>query len=242
MKYTIKNLQDIMSRKHGNLYLSGTGITALPEGLTVGGWLDLSGTGITALPEGLTVGGSLYLRGTGITALPEGLTVGGSLYLRGTGIMRGQVKQVKKLKQGDYEDGKYLYADNILIHVKRRVTFGKYIYYIGKIKGNNVISDGTNYAHCKNPKEGIADLEFKAAELRGAEPYKDLTPESELSYNDAVTAYRIITGACRAGTESFLNTLKEVKESYIVSEIIELTKGQYGNGTFRSFIESNRKE
>ena len=41
---------------------------------------------ITALPEGLTVGGSLVLRGTGITALPEGLTVGGYLYLSGTGI------------------------------------------------------------------------------------------------------------------------------------------------------------
>lgn len=29
--------------------------------LTVGGYLDLQGTGITALPDGLTVGGSLYL-------------------------------------------------------------------------------------------------------------------------------------------------------------------------------------
>ena len=37
------------------------------------GDLDLSGTGITALPDGLQVGGSLYLRGTGITALPEGI-------------------------------------------------------------------------------------------------------------------------------------------------------------------------
>ena len=40
--------------------------TFLPEGLTVGGWLDLRGTAITSLPEGLTVGGSLDLRGTNI--------------------------------------------------------------------------------------------------------------------------------------------------------------------------------
>jgi hypothetical protein len=41
----------------------------------VGGWLYLTGcTGLTALPDGLTVGGSLYLAGcTGLTALPEGL-------------------------------------------------------------------------------------------------------------------------------------------------------------------------
>jgi len=70
----------------GSLDLQGTQITALPEGLTVGGSLDLQGTQITALPEGLTVGGWLDLRGTQITALPEGLTVGGSLYLQDTQI------------------------------------------------------------------------------------------------------------------------------------------------------------
>jgi len=70
----------------GSLDLQGTQITALPEGLTVGGWLYLQGTQITALPEGLTVGGSLYLQDTQITALPEGLTVGGSLDLQGTQI------------------------------------------------------------------------------------------------------------------------------------------------------------
>ncbi|MBR1448340.1 MAG: hypothetical protein IJ588_06310, partial [Prevotella sp.] len=39
----------------GSLDFSGTGITSLPENLTVGGYLDLSGTGITSLPENLTV-------------------------------------------------------------------------------------------------------------------------------------------------------------------------------------------
>ncbi|MDY3570233.1 hypothetical protein [Enterobacter hormaechei] len=70
----------------GGLDLEGTQITALPEGLSVGGWLDLEGTQITALPEGLSVGGGLDLEGTQITALPEGLSVGGWLNLRGTQI------------------------------------------------------------------------------------------------------------------------------------------------------------
>ena len=54
------------------LRLSGcTGLTTLPEGLTVGdgATLDLSGcTGLTTLPEGLTVGdgATLYLSGSGI--------------------------------------------------------------------------------------------------------------------------------------------------------------------------------
>ncbi|HNG59963.1 MAG TPA: hypothetical protein PKZ52_09055, partial [Cellvibrionaceae bacterium] len=41
--------------------LRGTQITALPENLSVGGYLDLRGTQITALPENLSVGGSLDL-------------------------------------------------------------------------------------------------------------------------------------------------------------------------------------
>ena len=67
MNYTKQELEQMMEQNGGWLDLSGTGITSLPEGLTVGGWLDLRETGITSLPEGLTVGGSLYLSGTGIT-------------------------------------------------------------------------------------------------------------------------------------------------------------------------------
>jgi len=73
----------------GSLYLENcTGITSLPDNLTVGGYLDLRGTGITSLPDNLTVGGSLYLKNcTGITSLPDNLTVGGSLDLENcTGI------------------------------------------------------------------------------------------------------------------------------------------------------------
>ena len=53
---------------------------SLPEGLTVGGWLDLRGTQIASLPEGLTVGGGLVLSGTQITSLPEGVVVKGKVY------------------------------------------------------------------------------------------------------------------------------------------------------------------
>jgi len=74
----------------GSLYLEGTQITSLPDGLTVGGSLDLRGTQITSLPDGLTVGGSLCLEGTQITSLPDGLTVGRSLYLEGTQITGAQ--------------------------------------------------------------------------------------------------------------------------------------------------------
>jgi len=46
--------------KFGGLDLRDTDITALPDGLSVGGYLDLNRTKITALPEGLKVGGKIF--------------------------------------------------------------------------------------------------------------------------------------------------------------------------------------
>ena len=57
MKYTLKELQEMMNKNDGNLDLSDTPITSLPEGLEVSGCLDLNDTPITSLPEGLMVGG-----------------------------------------------------------------------------------------------------------------------------------------------------------------------------------------
>jgi hypothetical protein len=70
----------------GDVDLSGTDITALPDNLRVGGNLDLFDTLITTLPNNLKVGGNLDLRRTPITTLPDNLVVGGHLDLRRTSI------------------------------------------------------------------------------------------------------------------------------------------------------------
>ena len=217
MNYTLEQLQEMMERNGGSLDLYNC-------------------TGITALPDNLTVGDSLYLSGTGITALPDNLTVGGSLYLRGTGITREPRKKVRKLLQGDYSEGRYLYADGILTHVKGKKTVGAFTLFVGKIKGKNVVYDGKNYAHCNHIRDGIADLLFKSAADRGADQYKNLSLDQEMTVEEMVTMYRVITGACRQGSESFVNSLGKVKERYTVREAIELTKGQYGAERFAEFF------
>ena len=238
----------------GNLYLSGTGITALPDNLTVGGGLDLRGTGITELPDNLTVGGSLYLRDTKITALPDNLTVGGNLYLSGTEItalpdnltvggnlyLKGTKitnPTVKKLCQGDYVPGKYLYADGILTHVKKKKKIGEYTLFIGKIPNRNVIFDGKHYAHCRNFRDGVGDLLFKSAADRGADQYRGISLDDSFTVEELKTMYRVITGACKAGTEFFVNSLKDLKDEYTGREAIEMTKGQYGAERFQAFFE-----
>ena len=221
MKYTLEKLNKMVEKANKN-----------------GDSLDLSS--LTSIPEGFnpTVGGSLDLRS--LTSIPEGFnpTVGGSLYLRSlTSIERNKVK-TKKLSHGDYVPGKYLYCDGILTHVKREKRIGEYTYYIGKIPGRNVIFDGNNYAHCKSFHDGVIDLAFKKARERGAEQYKSLSLDSVVAFDDARVMYRVITGACQAGTQQFIDGLKEVKEKYTVKEIIELTQGHYGAETFSGFFEN----
>ena len=221
MELTKEKAQEIMDQNNGNLDLYMR-------------WE------FTKLPDNLTVGGSLYLSGcTGIQALPDNLTVGGSLDLSGcTGIQdkRKERRKVNELRNGDYVAGRYIFCDNMLTHVKKVKQVGAYTLYIGKIPGKNVVSDGTNYAHCDKLRDGIADLAFKAAADRGADQYKGLSLDTELTVAEAVTMYRIITGACRQGSESFVNSLGELKEKYTIRECIKITKGQYNAAKFAEFF------
>ena len=125
----------------------------------------------------------------------------------------------------------------MLTHVRTVRQVGAYTLYIGKIKGRNVVSDGTHYAHCDKLRDGIADLLFKTTADRGAEQYKTLTLDSEVKTEDAIVMYRVITGACRQGTQRFIDSLGELKEAYTVREIVELTKGQYGAEKFKQFFK-----
>ena len=164
---------------------------------------------------------------------------GGWLDLEGCTGITNEAKERGKVKgffEGKYKPNAWLYCDGMLIHVKRKKTIGNYTYYVGKIPDMNVVYDGEYYAHCKSLKSSILDLEFKKAKDRGADQYKDLTLESVLPYDEAVVAYRIITGACQAGTQRFLNGLTETKEKYTIAEIIEITKNQYGAATFKNFF------
>jgi hypothetical protein len=83
----ITSLPDNLTKVEGNLNLSKTLITSLPSNLTkVGGELYLENTPITSLPDNLTVGYGLHLSNTPIASLPSNLTVEGDLDLSNTKI------------------------------------------------------------------------------------------------------------------------------------------------------------
>ena len=183
-----------------------------------GGWLDLSGTQITALPDNLTVGGSLDLRGTQITAAER--------------------RKVLRLIDGTIKDRNYIYADGQIFHYTgKHHKIGEYTVYVGKINGKMLVTDGKLWAHCKTAKEGIADILFKRAKDRGADQYRGIDLDAPRTVEELKTMYRIITGACRAGTEAFVNSVRDLKETYTVRDAIEITKGQYNAEAFERFFE-----
>lgn len=157
--------------------------------------------------------------------------------MSGTKITLREKDKVKRLKDGDYRENEWLYTDGILTHIKRKKKIGQYIFFEGKIKGRNVIFDGEHYAHCESLKEGVQDIEFKKAKDRGAEQYRNTPLDKKFTVDEAVTMYRIITGACRQGSEQFVNSIKDLKDEYTLEEIIKITKGQYNSLSFEKFFE-----
>jgi hypothetical protein len=221
----------------GSLYLRS--LTSIPEGFnpTVGGSLDLSS--LTSIPEGFnpTVGG--YLGLSSLTSIPEGFnpTVGGYLDLRS-----GLRSSYKKLPSGylfTWQDGKYLLADGIFTEV---ISHKGNVYHVRKIGEKEVfylITDGNGkWSHGGTLKEAKSDLIFKISD-RTKDDYVHLKMTDSLSFEDAITCYRVITGACSFGTKDFVaNRLKSKQKKFTIAEIIEVTKREWGNRTFEQFFKN----
>ena len=108
---------------------------------------------------------------------------------------------------------------------------------LGESKQTYIVTDGENhYAHGDTIDEARKDLVYKICD-RDKSEYEHLTLDSKLTYSEAIECYRVITGACSAGTRQFCeNILTVKKEKYTVREIAELTRGQYGSETFVDFF------
>ena len=225
----------------GSLYLNGTPIQSLPDNLTVGDYLGLEGTQIQSLPDNLTVGGNLDLEGTQIQSLPDNLTVGGYLYLGGTQITdtsmvnrKFNVNMVDKL----WSNSKFIKVDEMFAE---KVSHHGNVWEVKKISGTKtffIVTDGNGkFAHGQTIQEAKKDLIYKMSN-RDRSEYENLTLDSELSFEEAIECYRVITGACSFGTKDFVeNYLSKKKDEYTIREMIELTRGRYGNRTFEDFFK-----
>ena len=204
----------------------------------------------------LHYGGYLYLEGcTGITSLPEGLTVGGYLDLEGcTGITdtskvkrelssdaRKKIASVRDCpKLWEWNGKRYIKADGMFTVID---SHRGHLYCVHKLNDNKqfyLVTDGENHwAHGDTLQEARADMLFKIND-RDTSAYKNLTLDDKLTFEEAIAAYRTITGACSTGTRDYIeNRLpKPHKAEYTIREIIDLTRGEYKAEVFKQFFNS----
>jgi hypothetical protein len=90
----------------GNLNLSDTSITSLPEGLVVDGDLNLSRTEIESLPNDLIVEGELWLRRCkNLKSLPKGLKVYQDLYISMSSMEHYSDDEIREMIKPGYING-----------------------------------------------------------------------------------------------------------------------------------------
>jgi hypothetical protein len=95
--------------------------------------------------------------------------------------------------------------------------------------------DGT-YAHGDTVAEAREALLYKVGQ-RDTIAYSGWTLDRKITGRQAVESYRVITGACEAGVRQFVTThLGKLAARYTVREVIDLTRGQYGNERYAAFF------
>jgi hypothetical protein len=248
------------------LSISNTNITEIPDDCEFKS-LNISGTKVTKLRDNLTLD-SLIADNSYLKEIPKNLVVFNTFCISKTPFtvlpydcLSYFVSCDFKLNDERYEKNifdTYLLKDEIVhinhpsgrefLHVDG--IFSEVVEKKGDVyhvcNGVNkpisyVVTDGNNHwAHGKTLEEAKQDLMFKINN-RDKSDYEKLTLDSELTFNEAVVCYRVITGACKLGTQYYLEHRlpKPHKEKYTIKEMIELTKNEYGGDTFREFFENS---
>lgn len=117
-----------------------------------------------------------------------------------------------------------------MTHVEGEEHLDGYVFYVGKIPGKNVITDGKRYARCRSVCDGIEALALKAALERGVDWYKGLSLDTKMSADEANVMYRAVS-----------RTYKQeiVPEGrYSIRDILDIAKGRsdYASRTFVEFF------
>jgi hypothetical protein len=250
----VKELLDISDTKiteipndceFGCLHMKETKIKKLRDNLVID-CLSAMDSSLTELPKNLVVYGGLYIENTIINHLSDDC-LAPSVYCnfepndkRYEKGYVGYYKLKDEIVHISHPSGReFLHVDGILSEVIEKKG---HVYHVRN--GVNepityVVTDGNHHwAYGKTLDKAKQDLRYKMS-VRDKSEYEKLTLESELNFIEAVACYRVITGACKLGTNNYIeNRLpKPHKEKYTIKEIIELTENEYGSDIFSEFFE-----
>jgi len=91
------------------------------------------------------------------------------------------------------------------------------------------------YSHGETIKKAKESWIYKNS-TRDTSQYENMDINTKLDFSEIVKMYRAITGACEGGCKYFVEQNNVKIKKYTIKEIIELTKGQYGNNEFKEFF------
>jgi len=258
----ITELPKGLKEVYGRLNIAKTNVKILNENLVVYDELILGGTHINELPKGLIVRRTFDLRNVNLKDYSNLHKVCSEFIVnedkynkikdslpKHTKYNKGNImcyNEVRVTFEPNYK-GAYLFENENGKYIKAGKFFGKIVEQKGnvyqiQVYGSNEItylvtngkgkwSDGDTLV------EAMADLIFKISE-RDKSDYENLMLDNELSFEDAIVCYRVITGAGSFDIKRFINNKfdKNIKDKYTIADIIELTEGEYGGNEFRKFF------
>ena len=105
---------------------------------------------------------------------------------------------------------------------------------LGTTKESYIVKDGDIYSHGDTIKEAKESLIYKISN-RDTSKYTTYSLNTKLTKKEAIEMYRVITGACEAGTRYFVEN-NIIPEDLTVKKVIDITAGQYGNETLKEFF------
>ena len=219
--------------------------------------MEISETGITFIPDDCEVGHSIYASNSKLKYVPQKVVLSERLVVTGSNVKVIPSSVIDRWIDCDadvqvdayrfdpisksidiHPNGQYVCCDGILSKILEHKGNVWRCMDLSVDKEHFLVTDGEgHYAHGTTIQLAKADLRFKVSH-RSLTQYQSLTLDDSLSFEEAYTCYREITGACRFGTDQFIQSLPEVKESYTIREILELTKGMYGHQSFAQFFHA----
>jgi hypothetical protein len=131
----------------------------------------------------------------------------------------------------------HIIADGILSEVIKKKGNVYHVKNYGSDEITYLIEKDGVYSHGDTLKEAKESLIYKIGN-RDTSQYQNMTLDTVLTKEEAIKMYRVITGACEAGTRYFVeNVLEKDIKKVSIREVIKLTEGQYNCNKLQEFFK-----
>ena len=140
----------------------------------------------------------------------------------------------------------YVHADGITKKIKSQKRLGEItvfeVFEFPQSKTSFVVKRGETFSHGENVEKAIHDLRYKISD-RDASKFEVWRSnlDQDVTLDEAISAYRTVTGSCEMGTKQFVESIK-VPEKLTPRIILQITKGRFGSDKFAEFLGLNQEK